>query len=162
MISSPSGALEGVLQRCATSPTMPASVVMRNVRASGSCSAWRDQIQCRKRRIDRGVGDDRQLARSRQPVDPHRAGDLPLGLGDEGVAGSHDPVDRWHGRRPEGQALRSACAPPDFTTVVAPAFRAAYRTADGIVPSACGGVQSTIPPTPATTAGTTVMQTDDG
>ena len=55
-----------------------------------------------------------------------------------------------------------ACAPPDFTTSVAPAFRAAYRTAAGIEPSGCGGVHSTICRTPATTAGTTVMQTDDG
>ncbi len=32
----------------------------------------------------------------------------------------------------------------------------------GIDPSGCGGVHSTISRTPATTAGTTVMQTDDG
>ena len=56
----------------------------------------------------------------------------------------------------------TACAPPDFTTIVAPAFRAAYRTGAGIDPSGCGGVQSTIRSTPATTAGTTVMHTDEG
>ncbi len=56
----------------------------------------------------------------------------------------------------------TAWAPPDFTTSVAPACFAAYNTAAGIEPSGCGGVQSTIRSTPATTAGTTVMQTDEG
>ncbi len=56
----------------------------------------------------------------------------------------------------------TACAPPALTTMVAPARRAAYRIAGGIEPSLWGGVQSTIRSTPATAAGTTVMQTDDG
>ena len=56
----------------------------------------------------------------------------------------------------------TACAPPVLATWVAPAFRAAYSTGAGIDASACGGVQSTISWTPAITAGTTVMQTDEG
>ena len=56
----------------------------------------------------------------------------------------------------------TACAPPLLTTSVAPALRAAYRTAAGTEPSACGGVHRTLVSTPATTAGTTVMHTDEG
>ena len=121
----------------------PAPSVIEERPSLGVVLGLRDQVQRRERRIDRGVGHDRQLARSRETVDAHDAGDLPLGLGDVRVAGSHDAVDRGHGRRPERQAP-IACAPPDFTTTVAPAFRAAYRTGAGIDPSGCGGVHSTI------------------
>jgi hypothetical protein len=55
-----------------------------------------------------------------------------------------------------------ACAPPAFTTVVAPARFAAYKTSGWIDPSERGGVHTTICPTPATNAGTTVIATDDG
>ncbi len=56
----------------------------------------------------------------------------------------------------------TAWAPPTFATVVAPARAAAYSTAGWIEPSCDGGVQTTMPSTPATTAGTTVMATEDG
>jgi hypothetical protein len=45
---------------------------------------------------------------------------------------------------------------------VVPDRFAAYRTAGWIEPSARGGVQRTISGTPATTAGTTVMHTEEG
>ena len=84
----------------------PASVVMRNVRASRIVLGLRDQVQRCERRIDGGVRHDRELARSREPVDPDDAGDLSLGLGDVGVARPHDPIDRRDRRRPERQAPR--------------------------------------------------------
>ncbi len=71
----------------------------------------RDQVERGEPRVDGGVGHDREFARPGQPVDPHDAGDLPLGLGDVRVARSHDPIDRRDGRRPERQCadrLRAA------------------------------------------------------
>ena len=56
----------------------------------------------------------------------------------------------------------TAWAPPLLATCVAPARFAAYSTAEGTVPSVCGGVHTTISSTPATTAGTTVIATVDG
>ena len=56
----------------------------------------------------------------------------------------------------------TAWAPPILATAVAPARAAAYRTAGWIEPSGEGGVQTMTSSTPATTAGTTVMATEDG
>ena len=55
-----------------------------------------------------------------------------------------------------------ACAPPTFTTRVAPERTAAYSTDPWTEPSAEGGVATTISSTPATTAGTTVIATLEG
>src|SRR2546430_543890 len=55
-----------------------------------------------------------------------------------------------------------ACARAAFTTSLRPARATAYSTGGGIEPPGDGGVQTTTPSTPATTAGTTVMATEDG
>ena len=103
-----------------------------------------DQVERGRARVDRRVGHDRELARARQAVDARRC---------PRPAASPRSRTRCRGRRsgrPRARspsrtpAPRSACAPPVFTTSVAPAFRAAYRTAGGIEPSGCGGVHSTI------------------
>ena len=67
----------------------------------------------------------------------------------------------WIDAVPNASAA-TAWAPPTFATAVAPARAAAYSTAGWIEPSGDGGVQTTTPSTPATTAGTTVMATEDG
>lgn len=57
------------------------------------------------------VGDDQDFRRPGDHVDSDRAENLPLGLGDIGVAGAGDFIDRRHARRSvgkRGNRLRSA------------------------------------------------------
>ena len=63
----------------------------------------RDQIGRHVPHRGRPVGDDQHLGRPRQHVDPHRARDLALRLGDEAVPGPHDLVHPGDRRRAVGQ-----------------------------------------------------------
>ena len=45
--------------------------------------------------VDRLVGDDQRLGRAGEQVDADAAEELPLGFGDEGVAGADQHVDRF-------------------------------------------------------------------
>ena len=63
----------------------------------------RDQIGRHVPHRGRPVGDDQHLGRPRQHVDPHRAHDLALRLGDEAVPGPHDLVHPGDRRRAVGQ-----------------------------------------------------------
>ena len=60
------------------------------------------EVERGEARVHISVGDDRQLGRPRQPVDPDEARHLALGLGDVGVAGADDAVDPRDRLRPVG------------------------------------------------------------
>ena len=111
-----------------------------------------------------GVGEDHPLGRAGGQVDADLAADLELGGGHPGVAGADDPVDRVEAgvRQPvrEG-ADRLGAAGDDERLDPEQAGGAEQDRVDGAV--AVGRADATtIRPTPATRAGTTVMTSDDG
>ena len=126
----------------------------------------RDEVGGDEHGIGAVVGEDHPLGRTGRQVDPDEPRDLELGGRDPGVARSDDPVD--------GGERRDGVREPERETRRSPGRR---RRRGGRRPRAGprrragpggrrrrrpAGDATTISPTPATRAGTTVMTSDDG
>ncbi len=70
-----------------------------------------EEIRGNEGRICILFGDDQDLARTRQHIDPHLAENHPLGQGDVDVAGADDLIDPGDGFRPPGKGGNSLGAP---------------------------------------------------
>ena len=81
-------------------------VVIRAAGELGPCSAWPEQVGGDPLRVGGLVGQHRHLGRSGQQVDAHPAEELPLGLGDEGVARADEHVDRCFVEQAEGHGAQ--------------------------------------------------------
>ena len=77
----------------------------------GPCSAWPSRSVAQISPSTRLVGDDQRLGRPGEEIDADAAEQLPLGLGDIGIAGPDDHVDRRDGlgaERHGGDRLHAA------------------------------------------------------
>ncbi len=86
-------------------------VVMSTAGESGPCSAWHEQVDRDHERVGVLVGDDQHLGRPGEQVDADLAEQLPLRLGDIGVAGARDQIDladRLGAHREGGDRLHTA------------------------------------------------------
>ena len=102
----------------------------------------RDQVERGHARVDVAVGDDRELGRPGEAVDPDEPGDLPLGLGDVDVAGPDDAVDRAGSTRCRRPWPRPPGRRRSWRRAWRPPFRPRTARAAGIEPSVCGGVHT--------------------
>ena len=86
-------------------------VVISQAGLSGPCSAWpRRSVATREGSALSSAMTRISVGPARQ-IDAHETEELPLGLGDVGVAGTGDHVDRPHADAAIGHGA-SACTPP--------------------------------------------------
>ena len=111
-------------------------------------------------RVGGTVGHHEDLGRAGEQVDPHTPEELALGLGDVGVAGPDEHVDRRQVvDKPEGQRRhrRQRLDPAERRDRVRPGRHMAYSMAGCRPPSRCGGATATTRGTPAALATIIVM-----
>ena len=138
-------------------------MVTRIAGESGPCSAWVIRSAATRPRVGRWRGEDHPLRRPGRQVDADLAHDLDLGRRHPGVARADDPVDRLDPGLGQavGQRADRLGAAGDDERVDLEQAGGPSRTGS-IAPSRPAGEATTMAPTPATRAGTTVMTSDDG
>ena len=115
-----------------------------------------EQVGGDELRVGGLVGDHGDLRRAGEQVDPHPAEQLPLGLGDVGVAGADDHVDGRLAEQPEGHGGERLHAAEGEDPVGAGEVGAVEHGGVRAVPPD-GGVQARTVGTPAALATPTVM-----